>query len=97
MARNTNNELAALPGFFFYPRCADGLEELTNKQRFELLLNQGIYAVGTCMDDPKMEGDLLCAVANGRIPTHRRPGTEFPAYGKVPLDLRAVIDLKGME
>lgn len=97
MARNTNMELVAMPGFFYYPRCKDGLEALTKKQRFELLLNQGNYAVATYMEDPNMELDLVCSCDNSRIPTHRRPGTELPGYGNVPLDLREVVDLKGVE
>ena len=97
MARNTNMELVALPGFFFYPQCKDGLEELSKKERFELLLNQGNYTVGLHMEDPRMEADLVCSCDNGRIPTHRRPGVVIPGYGNVPVDLREVIDLKGLE
>lgn len=95
MGRNTNNELSALPGFFYYPRCNDGLEKLTDRERYTLLLNQGNYTVGLSMEDPAQFGDLNCACDNGRIPTHRREGAVIPEYGNVPFDLREVIDLKG--
>mgnify|MGYP001045423812 CR=1 FL=1 len=95
MARNTNNELLVLPGFFYYPRCNDGLEKLTDYERYTLLLNQGNYIVAASMEDPVQFGDLNCACDNGRIPTHRRAGAVIPEYGHVPIDLREVIDLKG--
>lgn len=95
MSRNTNNELVALPGFFFYPRCTDGLVKLTDQERFTLLENQGNYMVTMYKEDESMHGDLLCACANGRIPTHRRPDAVIPGNGGVPLDLREVIELKG--
>lgn len=97
MARSTNNELVALPGFFFGPRCEDGLVKLTDDERYTLLQNQGNYAVMTFRDDPAMKGELDVACDNGRIPTHRRPDAEIPDYGSVPIDLREVVDLKGMD
>lgn len=96
MSRNTNNELAALPGFFYHPHCAEDLVKLTDQERFDLLENQGNYAVTTYRHEEKMKGELLCVCDNGRIPTHRRPGAVIPGFGKVPLDLREVIDLKGV-
>lgn len=89
MARKTNNELSALPGFFFYPQDATGLEELTYEQRCDIYSNQGCYGI-----DLTNKGDMECGLANARIPTHRRPGTEIPGYGKVPIDLRGVIQAK---
>lgn len=95
MARNTNNELVQLPGFFFYPRCADGLAKLTDRERFTLLFNQGNYVVDPEEHDPELVQSQLNACENGRIPTHRRPDAIFPGYGSVAVDLREVIDLKG--
>lgn len=89
MSRKTNNELSALPGFFFHPQDTDGLEELTYEQRCEIYSNQGHYGV-----DLTNKGDVECGLANARIPTHRRPGTEIPGFGKVPIDLRGVLELK---
>lgn len=96
MTRTTNNELGLLPGFFFHPQCADGLEKLTDEERFILFENQGNYLVGVWREDPTMKTDLICACDNGRIPTHRRVGAVIPGYGSVPTDLREVIDLKGL-
>jgi len=82
------NASPGLPGFFYYPtpeQCLEGLEELTNEQRFELLENQGNYVVSFYKDDPAYLGDLLVACANSRIPTHRVPVTPIPDYGSVPM------------
>lgn len=96
MARTTNNELLLLPGFFFNPQCTDGLEKLTDRQRFDLFENQGNYMAWMCREDPTLKTDLICACDNGRIPTHRRADAVIPGYGSVPMDLREVIDLKGL-
>ena len=71
--------------FSFYPAKTEGLEKLTNAQRFELLENQGNYMVTLYKEDPAHEIDLLCACDNSRIPTHRVPGTEIPGYGDVSI------------
>lgn len=92
MSRKTNNELAALPGFFYYPVDATGLVELTLAERRDILTNQGNYAVAlTNMQDENQRIDLGCACDNGRIPTHRRPDAVIPAYGDVPIDLREIM------
>jgi len=93
MARLSNNELSALPGFFYYPRDVAGLEELTFEQRGEIRTNQGHYMMPTWMCDPAMRADVICDFDNARIPTHRRPGTVIPTYGHVPFDLREIIEL----
>jgi len=89
MARKTNNELSALPGFFYHPQDSEGLEELTYEQRCEIYSNQGSYGI-----DLGNKGDVECYLSNARIPTHRRPGTAMPGFGKVPIDLRGVLELK---
>lgn len=97
MARKTNNELSALPGFFYHPQDSEGLEELSYDQRVELFANQGNYSADLSAYLPgsqERNGDMECALANSRIPTHRRPGTEIPGFGKVPIDLRGVLELK---
>lgn len=94
MARETNNELSRLPGFFFYPKCADGLEELSLGERVELLENQGHYGMTRIQNDPATRADLNDVLDNGRIPTHRRPGVPTPSFGRVPQDLREVEQLR---
>jgi len=95
MPRTTNNELDALPGFFYYPKDAEGLEILSIEERKQLLHNQGLNQVVDHLDvnDPKQFTDLFNALDNRRIPTHRRPGTPFLGYGEVPVDLRVIIEL----
>lgn len=93
MARQTNNELAQLPGFFFHPQNKEGLEELSFDERCLLRENQGNYMIPLWKNDPAMRGDLECDLCNGRIPTHRRPGTVIPGNGDVPFDLREVIEV----
>lgn len=93
MARQTNNELSKLPGFFYYPQDKTGLEELTFDQRAELRTNQGNYMVALWKSEANMKTDLVCDFDNSRIPTHRRPGTVIPGNGDVPFDLREVIGI----
>lgn len=95
MARETNNELSLLPGFFFYPKCADGLEELSRDDRILMVENQGSYGIRLIKDDAASQTDLNCLLDNSRIPTHRRPGVKIPDFGSVPLDLREIIQLRG--
>lgn len=83
-----NNEMVHLEGFFYYPSNKEGLEELTERQRFELLENQGNYMVGMMIADPDSRLDLICSCDNGLIPTHRSPGKVIPGYGDVPVSFR---------
>lgn len=94
MARQTNNELSKLPGFFYYPAQQEGLERLTMEQRVELMANQGNYIMlGMLIPHESTDAfcDLTCTLDNGRIPTHKRPDAVTPAFGDVPFDLREVI------
>ncbi|MNF62687.1 hypothetical protein D3C81_848940 [compost metagenome] len=94
MARQTNNELLRMPGFFYYPADKEGLELLTMEQRTEIMANQGNYImVGMQIphESTPQFVDLRCNLDNGRIPTHRRPDTSIPTFGNVPFDLREVI------
>jgi hypothetical protein len=96
MARQTNNELAKLPGFFYYPGNKEGLELLTTAQRVEIMANQGNYImIGMQIphESTGQFGDLQCLLDNGRIPTHKRPNAVTPSYGDVPFDLREVVAL----
>lgn len=92
MARKTNNELSLLPGFFFYPQDTTGLEELSYEDRCEICSNQGNYQLDLYVHVAK--DAVNSHLDNHRIPTHRRPGTEIPGYGKIPVDLREVIQVK---
>jgi hypothetical protein len=94
MARQTNNELVRMPGFFYYPSDKEGLEFLTMEQRIEIMANQGNYTmVGMLVphESSPFYVDLHCNLDNGRIPTHRRPDAVIPSYGNVPFDLREVL------
>lgn len=92
--RRTNNELAALPGFFFCPSDDKGLLELTLKERQCMLANQGNYtALLVNTADPMAKTDLLCTLDNSRIPTHRKPDAVFPGTNMVPINLTEVIYL----
>lgn len=98
VARYTNYEMSKLRGFYYRPNDKEGLEELTYDQRIELYTNQGNYAAELmAYVGPTQErnSDMECALDGARIPTHRRPGTEIPGYGKVPFDLREVVEVKG--
>lgn len=92
MARKTNNELSLLPGFFFYPQDTTGLEELSYEDRCELCTNQGNYTIDLYMHVDK--GAVTQHLDNCRIPTYRRPGTEIPGFGDIPIDLREVVQVK---
>lgn len=92
MSRKTNNELSLLPGFFFYPQDKTGLEELSYEDRCEICTNQGNYTLDLYMHVAK--DAVIAHLDNCRVPTHRRPGTEIPGYGKVPFDLREVVQIK---
>ena len=92
VARKTNNELSALPGFFFRPQDRTGLEELSYEDRCQLMINQGDTVIGMFMHIAK--ADTEGKLANARIPTHRRPGVPIPKYGAVSFDLRGVIEVK---
>lgn len=94
MARKTNNELSALPGFFFHPQDTTGLEELKREDRVELLTNQGNYMVDFYKDSGSWTEEISSMLENSRIPTHRRPGVPIPKYAAVPFDLRGVIEVK---
>jgi len=92
MARRTNNELSALPGFFFNPREKLDLEKLSFEDRCTLVNNQGHTndPFMVVSDREEIEGYLT----DMRIPTHRRPGVPLPEFGEVPTDLRGVIEDK---
>lgn len=92
MARKTNNELSLLPGFFFYPQDVEGLEELSYEDRCEICTNQGDNLPSTYVHVAKVA--VNAHLDNCRIPTHRRPGTPIPGKGKIPIDLREVIQIK---
>jgi len=94
VARKTNNELSALPGFFFHPQDTTGLEELKREERVELLTNQGNYVVDFYKDSASWAVEISNMLENSRIPTHRRPGVPIPKYGAVSFDLRGVIEVK---
>jgi hypothetical protein len=85
---STNNELSNMPGFFFCPADAAGLIKLSEEERATLMCRQGNYMVtgftGLSEGD---RCDLLCALDNARIPTHRHPEATIPKYGDVPFDL----------
>lgn len=91
MARKTNSELSLLPGFFFCPQDTTGLEELSYEERCEICTNQGNFG-------PASWTSIVSAVNahldNCRVPTHRRPGTVIPGFGKIPIDLREVLEIK---
>jgi hypothetical protein len=96
MARQTNNELSRLPGFFYYPSQSEGLVLMTMEQRVEIMANQGNYTMVGMQIPHESTGefiDLKCLLDNGRIPTHKRADAVTPGYGSVPFDLREVIHL----
>lgn len=84
-----NNELAKLPGFFFCPTDTTDLVELTVQERMEIMgSGQGNYMVHVVdMSSDFHRADLLCALDNNRIPTHRRTDITMPGFGAVPINL----------
>ena len=91
--RKTNNELEALPGFFFYPFKKEGLVELSLYERLEVFSNQGNYNALLTYSPSLSEAqktDLICILDNSRIPTHKKPDAIVPDYGDVPFDLRVI-------
>lgn len=87
--RGENNELHAMPGFFFCPMNTEGLSELSLNDRVHITAHgQGLYST-TLYDtnDPSEMADLQCYLDNNNIPTHKREGIPLPGFGTVPLDL----------
>lgn len=87
--RGPNDELKAMPGFFYFPSDKSDLIELTLSERIQIAANgQGNYAIGLVdLSDKFQKADVLCYLDNNNIPTHRRKDVGMPGYGTVPINL----------
>lgn len=88
--RVENNELCLMPGFYFCPPVATQLVKLRDDERFRIYCDgaQLLMAVFPNKNLQKGEyADMIVAMENANIPTHRDADVPMPEMGTVPRDL----------